>query len=274
MPPLSPKDWAARINVAWRRTAESIIETGQLLLQCKAEMPGHFMKIVRNHLDFGLDTAERLMAIARHPVLADSAVLRTLPRSYVTLATLAKLPEERVRALIEDRTITPEMRGREAEALLPKVQHQTVVTATPADDVSVPAYVSKPVPLMEARHPPLPIQQKEPAPPSLPARSVWTKPVPKGQSVVSLSSVPSWNETRKDPMPLPPPKPRFRRDRSITHETILRTIDRVIADADAEGEALDVAVARDLAEFGDGLAKRALTLQGFAPDADDEEGEP
>jgi|SRR5882672_9111969 len=84
--PVSPKDWAKQINLAWRKTAESIIETGRLLIECKAAMPGHFMKMVRDQLDFGLDTAERLMSIARHPALADSAVLRTLPRSYVTLA--------------------------------------------------------------------------------------------------------------------------------------------------------------------------------------------
>jgi hypothetical protein len=107
----------------------------------------------------------------------------------------------------------------------------------------------------------------------LPARSAWTKPMKESEPGEDSAPV-RQSEPGEDSAPVrqsESKKPRFKKDRSITYETIVRTIDSIIKAAREQGEALEVAVARRLVDFGDELAKRALALQGFAPDADEEE---
>jgi hypothetical protein len=76
-------DWAAEICAAWQKTLDSILETGRLLIRAKDEMPyGAWQAMVASKLPFGPDTADRLIAIAKHPVLSDTARMRGIcPRT-------------------------------------------------------------------------------------------------------------------------------------------------------------------------------------------------
>ncbi|MEK4034039.1 DUF3102 domain-containing protein [Methylocystis sp. IM3] len=100
--------WAERITAAWQKSVASILETGHNLIQAKQELEhGEWLKMIKDELPFGEDTAERLMKVARNPVLSNSDHGRNLPASYQTLYELAKLPDDLLEKKIESGEITP-----------------------------------------------------------------------------------------------------------------------------------------------------------------------
>jgi hypothetical protein len=127
-PTVSTKDnvilsHAAGIKTAWNKQVSSIIETGQLLLQAKKEMSGtgKWLKLFDprvGDLPFGADTAERLMKIARHKVLSDSAHGRNLPPSWRTLHVLSKATPKQLEKWIADGSVNAETERKQAEALV------------------------------------------------------------------------------------------------------------------------------------------------------------
>jgi hypothetical protein len=93
-----------------RRKARQIndLETGKQLIAAKAALPhGQFSYLIYNELPFSDSTVDRLMVIARHPVLSNSAHARNLPNHWTTLAELSRLPPKKVAAYIKDGTISP-----------------------------------------------------------------------------------------------------------------------------------------------------------------------
>ena len=63
--------WAEVINSNWRRSIESIIQTGRDLASAKEELPsGEFTKMCREDLDFGPGISKSLMKIASRNFLA------------------------------------------------------------------------------------------------------------------------------------------------------------------------------------------------------------
>jgi hypothetical protein len=117
---------AAEITTAWNKTAAAFIETGILLLKWKKTLSGSgkwmrlFDKDIGN-LPFGIDTAERLMSIAKNKVLLNSANWRNLPPSIRTLAVLSKAPPKKLEEwLADDKTITADIELKAAEKLIGK----------------------------------------------------------------------------------------------------------------------------------------------------------
>jgi N6-adenosine-specific RNA methylase IME4 len=130
-------EWADRITAAWRSSVESIIETGRLLIEAKDDLPhGAWLDMVERELPFGAWTAQRLMTVARHPVLSNTSQGRLLPQSWRTLYELTKLPDEVFQAKLADGTIRPEMeRGdvaRIARGLMLQADEQRVAGLEPA----------------------------------------------------------------------------------------------------------------------------------------------
>ena len=118
--PGTPTEWAARINAAWQKMVSNIIETGQTLIDAKADLPhGAFTAMIEDDLAFGPRTAERLMAIASHPTLSNPTHASVLPASWMTLAQLARLDGARVETLIRDGQIYPKLERKDAALLLP-----------------------------------------------------------------------------------------------------------------------------------------------------------
>src|SRR5258708_7915407 len=103
----TPEYWSDRICAAWQKAVASIIETGQLLLNAKAAGQNE----AELKLPFSPQTARKLMAIARHPVIC--AHVRNLPASWGTLYELTKLPAETLEAKIKDGTITPALERKD-----------------------------------------------------------------------------------------------------------------------------------------------------------------
>ncbi|MGO9236659.1 MAG: DUF3102 domain-containing protein [Methylocella sp.] len=136
---VSATEWAARINAAWQKTVSNIIETGQALIDAKADLPhGTFTNMIEDDLAFGPRAAERLMAIASHPALSNPTHASVLPASWTTLAELARLDGFRVETLIKEGRIYPGLERKDVALLLPppkaKVKAKTVA---PADAVIV-----------------------------------------------------------------------------------------------------------------------------------------
>ena len=67
---------------------------------------GHLVTVL---LGRDLDTVERWMAIARHPVLSDSATMRNLPTAWSILYQLARVPPELLLKYIADGSVHPQL---------------------------------------------------------------------------------------------------------------------------------------------------------------------
>jgi hypothetical protein len=109
------------IGAAYSKGVEAWIEVGRLLAQAKKDLPyGQFTKMVAEDMPFDERTAERFMAIAKNPVLADPTHVSVLPPHWGTLYELNKVPVALLEQHIEDGTIHPGMERKDAVALNPK----------------------------------------------------------------------------------------------------------------------------------------------------------
>ena len=81
--------WARRIADAWNASREAVIDAGALLIEAKAVLPhGDSRAMVDAELPFGARTAQRLMAIAGDPRIANRTPVSDLPPSWRTLYEL------------------------------------------------------------------------------------------------------------------------------------------------------------------------------------------
>src|SRR5262245_54632011 len=114
--PKTRQEFAALITTAWQRSLRNVIKAGKWLLKAEVELKkrGEFTRMIELDLPFGERVAQRLMAIARHPVLSDPTHESGLPRSYITLYELSKLPPPEVKDLLEY-NITIDTSRNEAE---------------------------------------------------------------------------------------------------------------------------------------------------------------
>lgn len=93
--------WAPRINAEWRKSVEGILNVGRELIRAKEKCEhGEFLRLfkgsenaVSKPVPFGVAAAERLMRVASHPVLSNSAHGPILPQSWRTLYELTKLDD-------------------------------------------------------------------------------------------------------------------------------------------------------------------------------------
>jgi hypothetical protein len=94
------------------------VDVGEELLAAKREHRGAFMEWVSTSLPFGIDKAERFMAIARAFSGADEAVRAALPPAWTAMFELARLPVGEIQRSIETGEIHPEMSVRDARKLV------------------------------------------------------------------------------------------------------------------------------------------------------------
>ena len=100
---VSRQTYAGRIVTAYQKTIESIIEVGKTLQEAKDNLPhGQFEAMIKADLPFGPRQAQKFMAVARHPVLANPNFSSLLPGSITALYHLSQMePEELTAALRE-----------------------------------------------------------------------------------------------------------------------------------------------------------------------------
>lgn len=130
-------EWARQINAAWQSSVEGILRCGELLIGAKGDpklLHGEFMAMVDKDLPFGISTADKLMQIARHPVLTNSEYIPNFPPSWGTMSEIAKLSGSEVVALIADGRIHPEVKQADIVQLRKKnrrvAREQNLAAAT------------------------------------------------------------------------------------------------------------------------------------------------
>lgn len=93
------------------------IDIGRELIGAKKDHQGCFLRWVEDELPFGIDKAERLMAITRTFANCDPEMRAALPKAHTTLFELTRLPADRLRRAVESGEVNPSITYREAMAL-------------------------------------------------------------------------------------------------------------------------------------------------------------
>jgi hypothetical protein len=106
---------ARRISQSYDRCA---IEIGNELIQAKLEHPGRFTAWIADSLPFGIDQAERLMAITRCFAGATEETMAALPSPKSALFELTRLPADRLQMAIANGDVHPGITTREARQLV------------------------------------------------------------------------------------------------------------------------------------------------------------
>jgi hypothetical protein len=120
------KQWSQKITDAWQKGVESIIETGRLLIKAKGELDhGEWLPMIESDLPFAENTTQRLIKIAEHPVLSNTAYRPLLPASWRTLYELTKLDDNTLKKLLDDEKITSKTEQKEAIKFLKKKSRDT-----------------------------------------------------------------------------------------------------------------------------------------------------
>jgi len=134
---MSVKDWAVKINAAWRKAAEAYIECGQHLLDAKKALNSHgeWTKLLTDekYLAFEERTAQRLMKIAKNPVLTKPTHGSLLPPSYRTLEVLSRIPNDKLLIYIKKGDVHANMEREDAEELVEMLKPKAKVSRE-ADD--------------------------------------------------------------------------------------------------------------------------------------------
>ncbi len=119
-------DLAASANAAWQQSVESIIECGRILIKAK-KLVGHGnWETFVEKLSFTDRTAERLIEIAKHPVLSNPTHVSNLPRSWGTLHRLTDLEQSELETLLGNGTINCETQRKDVDALIERAKKRGV----------------------------------------------------------------------------------------------------------------------------------------------------
>jgi hypothetical protein len=112
--------WAERVIEAHRGTVGAVINEGRVLIAAKKALQGTFLRMFRAYggpVPYSVSKAERLMKIAGHPILSDSAHGPNLPSGWRTLYALTRVPDVILLAALADGRIHPEIERADAESL-------------------------------------------------------------------------------------------------------------------------------------------------------------
>jgi hypothetical protein len=117
------QQWAQRIQSAWRKSLESVLDCGRLLVEAKATLArGEFLAMIKADLPFQRQTAFRLMAVASDKRLSNVAHGQHLPTSWRTLYELTKLDDTSFLRLLSAGAIRPDMERGDVAGFLKKTQ--------------------------------------------------------------------------------------------------------------------------------------------------------
>jgi hypothetical protein len=114
---VTAKDYAAALWSCWLDSLDAIFRAGRLLLEAKERVPhGEWLDVIDGS-PFSVPTAEKLMAIARHPLISNSSIRRILPPAWTTLYELSRLPDPVLDRAISDGAITPDLKEHQVRKL-------------------------------------------------------------------------------------------------------------------------------------------------------------
>jgi hypothetical protein len=115
------EEHAARINEAWQKGVDAVIETGMRIIDAREALEhGEYIAMVKDDLLVSRQTAHKLVSIASNKVLSNVAHVRHLPPSWGTLSELAVVANKGfdLEAGIASGAIHPKMERKDVKALL------------------------------------------------------------------------------------------------------------------------------------------------------------
>ena len=127
------RDWkyhADRINAAWGKQVESILETGRYLLEAQEELDKDAFEAMCNQkLSFKASAVSKLMTIAEKTVFFSyrKKTPIPLPPNWVTLYQLSQLDDATLQAKIADGTIHSKLEQREAVRLVEELRGPSLI---------------------------------------------------------------------------------------------------------------------------------------------------
>ena len=132
-----------KINDRFASMAQNWVQIGQHLIELQASCEhGEWGKIIDERLPFNRRTAQKLMAIANHPLLSNASRASHLPPSWSILAEIAALDTEQIEQAIDTGIIHPTMKRDDVRSLshklrgtTPKVQIAATAVAGPEPSV-------------------------------------------------------------------------------------------------------------------------------------------
>ena len=120
------------------------IDVGWELIGAKREHPGRFMEWVARELPFGIDKAERIMAVTKAFATTDPEVQRALPSAWTTLFELSRLPIETVQLGVASGDVNPTMTRADARQLVHGTPDEPVFAPRPATPGPKPGFDPNP----------------------------------------------------------------------------------------------------------------------------------
>ena len=109
-------EWRTRIESAWQKSVQSVIEVGNLVKQAKEQL-GVSYSLLEAELPFSSTVAAFLIKIAENPVLSNPTYHSRLPNGYNTLYYLASVDEKQLVQQLESGEITPNFTVANAKLL-------------------------------------------------------------------------------------------------------------------------------------------------------------
>jgi hypothetical protein len=115
------KSYAEQITATWQKAVHSIIDTGRLLIQAKKDFRGEFQTMIKA-MPFGPRTAQRLMAIADHPVLSNPTHVSHLPASWGTLYRMTEVPEDELERMLANGKINADTERHDVDVIIQQIK--------------------------------------------------------------------------------------------------------------------------------------------------------
>jgi hypothetical protein len=138
---------AARINEAWQRGIEAIVETGLRIIDARDALErGEYIAMIESDLHFKRSTAFQFVAIASNKTLSNVQRVEHLPTAVGTLYDLTVVANKGydLEAGIASGAVHPKMERMDVKALLPPPPQRDDDLEEPDEEGDLPAGASKP----------------------------------------------------------------------------------------------------------------------------------
>lgn len=114
-----------RICTSWSGLIRSTIETGEQLIELKRQVGhGRWCELVNgDRIPFGERTAQKLVAIAAHPVLSNPTRASVLPAGWSMLAELSQVDADTLSEAMNSGLITPTMSRQDVRSLARRLRY-------------------------------------------------------------------------------------------------------------------------------------------------------
>jgi hypothetical protein len=128
--------YAARFELAWRRSVDSIIEAGKVLAEAKDRLPrSRFEPWVEKRLGWTRQSANRLIAVATDARIGTHGF--QMPSSWRTLYDITRLDDAEFDRLLNEGTINPEMKRKDLKRGPKKPLPKPIIPGDLADRMKI-----------------------------------------------------------------------------------------------------------------------------------------